>query len=429
MKGLPQRPKLRYVEARPAERDGAQFALLTDPRRFSDQSILVSPELLTYLALADGERTTAEIAAAGALRGAPPVTETELAAVFGQLDSVYLVENSAYATEAARRLEDYRNAPHRPLALAGHVYPHERTGLEAQLVRFSSDSRETAPPVAGLSLSAVLSPHIDFARGGQTYAAVWGRAKALLRDVELVVIFGTDHHGDGPRLTLTRQSYATPFGRLNTDAALVARMAEALSEDPELPGHPFADESNHIAEHSVELAAVWLHHALGGRPAAVVPILCGSLHRYASAGSKRVKDAPDRLGHLAGAMTMLREAAAARRTVFVAAADLAHVGPAFGDSAPAAQAVRSSAAGTDAAVLDAFVRADRAGVLSQVQSNSDATRICGLAPMYFTAWAAGSAGATGEWFAYRQCPADDAGHSFVSIAGGLVFGAADGPRT
>ena len=35
----------------------------------------------------------------------------------------------------------------------------------------------------------------------------------------------------------------------------------------------FAEELHHKGEHSVELAAVWLHHFLGGRPCSIVPML------------------------------------------------------------------------------------------------------------------------------------------------------------
>ncbi len=90
-------------------------------------------------------------------------------------------------------------------------------------------------------------------------------------EADLVIMFGTDHQGSNGTVTLTRQSYATPWGVLPTDQALVDKLAEALGQET-----AFAEELHHAHEHSIELAAVWLHFTRGGRPVALLPILCGS---------------------------------------------------------------------------------------------------------------------------------------------------------
>jgi hypothetical protein len=201
----------------------------------------------------------------------------------------------------------------------------------------------------------------------------------------------------------------------------VDRLSEALSADPTLPGHPFADELNHLSEHSIELAAVWLHHTLG-QPVTMLPVLCGSLHTYVDAPARTAGGeglSPAHVKHIADAMEVLRQTARRRRTVFIAAADLAHVGPAFGDATPAGEARRTLVRSADAALLDAFCLGDKEGSLANVRSVADAYRICGLAPMYMTMWAAGEG--RGRWFAYDQCPADAENASFVSIAGALLY--------
>ena len=40
------------------------------------------------------------------------------------------------------------------------------------------------------------------------------------------------------------------------------------------------EEFHQINDHSIELAAVWFHHFMGGRPCPVVPILCGSFQEF-----------------------------------------------------------------------------------------------------------------------------------------------------
>lgn len=370
-----------------------------------------------YLALADGTRTMDEIARIAVQEGAPAVPAGPLRDLFEQLDGLLMLENGAFTAERYRRLQAYRDAPHRVPALAGLSYPAKPEQLRQVLDAYASRnvSPQTAP---GERLAGIVSPHIDYMRGGKCYARVWRDAAPDLKDVELFVIFGTDHNGSGPRLTLTRQSYSTPWGTLPTDLGLVERLAEALSSDPEVEDHPFADEFNHIGEHSIELASVWLHHVMGNRRVTVLPVLCGSLNDYVS-GTGEAAGEPADLPHVAEAMAILKEVAAERRTVFVAAADLAHVGPAFGDRSRVTQAERERVKLADRWLLDAIARGDRDGFLASVRSVKDANRVCGLAPIYMTLWATGET--CGKWMGYAQCAADDENGSFVSIAGAVLY--------
>ena len=73
----------------------------------------------------------------------------------------------------------------------------------------------------------------------------------------MVVIFGTDHAGSAGRLTPTRLPYATPWGPLPLDVEAVDALSAALGE-----GVAFGEELHHRREHSIELAAAWLHWGL-----------------------------------------------------------------------------------------------------------------------------------------------------------------------
>ena len=116
---------------------------------------------------------------------------------------------------------------------------------------------EQAPEDLPGVLAGLISPHIDYARGWRTYAGAWQRGREAVEDADLVIILGTDHAGAMGGLTLTRQSYATPWWALPTDVGLVGRLAAILGEETAL-----ADEVTHVGEHSIELAAVWLHYFL-----------------------------------------------------------------------------------------------------------------------------------------------------------------------
>src|SRR5205807_1549712 len=68
-------------------------------------------------------------------------------------------------------------------------------------------------------LRAALLPHIDYHRGGVSYA--WGFKEVFEHtDASLFVIIGTSHYS-GQRFTLTRKDYATPLGIAPTDQAYV----------------------------------------------------------------------------------------------------------------------------------------------------------------------------------------------------------------
>src|SRR5262249_2030368 len=63
-------------------------------------------------------------------------------------------------------------------------------------------------------LCAALVPHIDFARGGATFA--WGFKEVLERtEASLFVIIGTSHYS-AHRYTLTRKDFKTPLGIVPT---------------------------------------------------------------------------------------------------------------------------------------------------------------------------------------------------------------------
>jgi MEMO1 family protein len=274
--------------------------------------------------------------------------------------------------------------------------------------------------------AGVLTPHIDYQRGGPLYGATWMAAVPAVASAEVVVAFGTDHNGSAGRLTPTRQRYATPWGALPTDTLAVDALASALGDDL-----AYDEELHHRREHSIELAAVWLHWALrqSGRSDTalppLIPVLCGSFHRYVQQAPRPdlgYGAVPESEVRLAQALDALRCAVAGRRALVVSAADLAHVGPAFGDVAPLDDPAKLALASSDAALLSPALRGDAGGFLAAVRAGADRTRICGLPPTYWALRLLEQLEATptgGRLVGYRQCPADDGFGSVVSIAGVL----------
>ena len=145
----------------------------------------------------------------------------------------------------------------------------------------------------------------------------------------------------------------------------------------------------------------------------LVPILCGSFAAFV-AGEADPADHPP----FAACVEVLREAMASRRSLVVAAADLAHVGPAFGDPYGLDFVARAQLQQADERLLATVYEGDADAFFTQVQEEGDRRNICGLPPIYLTLRLLGET--SGRPAGYAQCPADSQGLSFVTIAGVLL---------
>ncbi len=400
------RPKLRSVRTSMISRAGRPVLLLQDPLGLSPEVLLLPPDLGPLLTLMDGTRTEGELRAALEVRVGMRLSPGRLAEIVARLDEALFLENARHRTAYMAALEAYRQAPARGPALAGESYPSAPEELRARLTEYLAQAPSQSKP-AGPILGLV-SPHIDYARGGTIYAQVWGAARETIQQTELAIILGTDHLGGHELLTLTRQHYATPFGILPTSREVVEELARALGEE-----HAFTGELHHRSEHSIELSAIWLHHFLGGKRCELVPILCGSFQPFIERAKSPSEDA-----FLAAAIEALKEAISGRPSLVIASADLAHMGPAFGDPRPLDYLERARHSGRDRLLLEAICAGDAEEVYRRVVAEQDRRRICGLPPIYLALKIMGAP--RGESLAYAQCPADEMGGSFVSICG-IVF--------
>jgi AmmeMemoRadiSam system protein B len=167
---------------------------------------------------------------------------------------------------------------------------------------------------------------------------------------------------------------------------------------------------HHAGEHSIELAAVWLHHVRDGRPVELVPILCGSFFHFIQTPYEPAQDPV-----FERALSALREVLAGRRTLVVAAADLAHIGPAFGDPRPVDFMGRAQLATDDDALIETICHGDAEGFYHRIEAERDRRNVCGLAPIYLTLRLLEET--KGERAGYDRCPADQNNTSWVSVCG------------
>ncbi|MBP8000507.1 MAG: AmmeMemoRadiSam system protein B [Chloroflexi bacterium] len=403
------KPRIRPLDFQPVWHKGQQMWLLRDPQQLSEYQLIFPPLLAQMLVYCDGTSTLTEIQTALSTDAGFPVPLHHLEDALAQLDEACLLENERFWTARKQALSQYRAQPHRPPALAGLSYPADPEELDFLFAEYgASDNLNGWRSWSG---RGIISPHIDYQRGGPVYAKVWRRAQPAVAEADIVLMFGTDHNGGLGTITLTEKAYATPYGVLPTDKEMVQRIAAAIG-----PEHAFALELNHRQEHAIELSAVWLHHTyrqLGLEPRPMIPILCGSFHHFVTHGSHPSQDP-----QMNSLINVLKEATQGKRVLAIASVDLAHVGPNFGDPFPMDKPRRQAIRESDQRLM-AATRAGQADIFYQeIAQVRDQNRICGFSSIYLMLRFLENH--QGQEIAYAHCPADDQDNSLVSICGLLL---------
>ncbi|MEO6951184.1 MAG: AmmeMemoRadiSam system protein B [Polyangia bacterium] len=420
----PERPRLRPLEAFPVLDGPEPLLALRDPSRIA-QPVSLPPGTVAVVQLFDGDSTRDEICALYEQRYSKPLPRARLDALIQKLDEALLLDSDHFRRHSASVHAAFRDNPIREALLAGVSYPEDPGALATFLDGCYEPPHGPGAPHSktGALPKLIVTPHIDYSRGGPAYAWAFRPLAQTLTTArpELVVIFGTDHVGAQQPFSLTRKHYATPLGQLTTDIALVDALVQRVTDSvgARAAQDLFSDEHHHRTEHSIELAAVWLRHTLGDAAAnvKVLPILCGALEPMLEAG----KD-PSTEPVIAVLLSALEALTQGRRVLVVAAADLAHVGPRFGDEQPLSTDDRASLERRDQETLRVLETGSASAWIEELWRDRNQRRICGLAPVYHSLLV--TRPGHGTVACYAQCPAEGnggtGGHlgdtSIVSIA-------------
>jgi len=369
------RPRLRSLETIVVpDPEHGRVLVLRDTQGVSPAPAVIPPALIPILARFTGEQTCSEIARAASRELGGPVPTELVARIADELAEGLFLEGPAFDKALEGVKKQFRDAVLRPASHAGGAYSADRD----ELVLYLNDcclarAEAKAPAAPGRTLRALVAPHIDPWRGAVGYGHAYEALKrGIADDADTFIVFGTSHAPMQEPFALCRKDFDTPLGPLAADVDAIDRIAAKCPYDP------YADELNHRREHSIEFQALFLKHVLGDRPARIVPVLAG-LGRQQASGKDPVADA--------GAMALLdavRDLVVerGRRAVVIAGADLAHVGPRFGDSRPFGPEQRSALGEKDAASLELARCRDAGGFWRDVVADLDTRRVCGLSPMY-----------------------------------------------
>ena len=403
-------PQLRPVEAFPARVEDRDVVCLRDPAGVTEAVLTVPRALAPILALFDGIRSLIDVQAEIMRQSGELVLRSQLESMVEILDQHFFLEGPRVDAERARQRLAFLGSPTRPAFLAGRSYPDEPGALADALGGYfeARGGPGSIGSPRGVHARGLVAPHIDFNRGGPAYAWAY-RVLAEAEDAECFVVLGTAHAGlDGHAFAATAKGFETPFGLLEVDREVLDDIVRRVPDDL------FAAEFAHRNEHSVEFQAVWLQYLrqrIGGGERRIVPLLTSFAHECLTRGRSPASEPK-----VARVLDALRDTMAAvpRRYCVVAGADLAHVGPRFGDEWRVGRAELARVEKEDRALLDQVASGDAEGFFAEAIRQQDRNRICGLSPIYGLLRL--QPGGTGRLLHYGQWPDPEGTVTFAGVS-------------
>lgn len=391
-----ERPAFRQLEVHRVEHEGRTGIVLHDPLGIAAQQVFVPETLLPVVTLFDGQRTVPAIEAEIVRISGESLPEGFVAGLVQQFDERLVLQSERFREALDQTMAVFLDGSTRPARHAGSLgYPADRGAARDALA--SMVRRPPANQPRQNSPRGLVAPHIDLVRGREGYVTAYSYL-AECQPADLYVVFGTGHQGPGAPVTGLTMDWETPLGTLRTDRDLVESVHAAIG-----PPHP-VDQFLHRDEHSLEFQMLFLAHVLDGHAdAQVAGFLCGHLPWT---GEDVLQES-----YLKQTLDAFRSACEGRNVCFIGGADLAHLGPFFGDPTVVDRARLEVLAEAEREKLAHLVQGDVGAFHRSVEESGNPDRICGTTPMVLTAALAESAG---QLLYYDQAVAPD-GSQVVSF--------------
>ena len=369
-------PKLRNVNIFPVQMSGQKLLCLQDPQNISEKALFLPPAIYFIISLFDGQHSVLDIQAEYMRRFGELLFTEKISEIVNQLEENLFLEGDRFKEALREKEEDFKKASIREAAFAGKSYEGDPDRLKIQLEGYFSGSEGPGPlgEKKGMNgLRGVVSPHIDFQRGGFCYAfahrEIWEN-----NSFDSFIVFGTAHTFTENSFCLTRKNFVTPLGMLTADRELIDAIQSRCPYDL------FKDEGVQRSEHSIEFQGVFLRYLYSESISLrIVPILCGSFHEAIEKGISPIDLEP--VGQFIEALKASLSSLG-RKVCCIASADLAHMGLQFGDREGIGEYDLRSLAGEDEEMLGYVERMDGEGFFSSILKERDRRRICGLPAIY-----------------------------------------------
>ena len=390
------KPHLRQFQPLPVKSpEGKQLVLMRDPLNLVAKPLVMVPEALRVMAHFQGQRTIFEIAEQFSI----PIEKVR--ELVGILDTHALLWGPTF-TEKEEALKASINSTGCLPKGAAFMLGEDPDAVREQLrswIDQAEDPELESPPLA------LVVPHLDYHRGWPLYAAGY-RCLDGVEAPDRVVVLGTNHFGIGDGVVATEWSWESPLGRVQSDTTLIEAMRNRLGKGF------FADQIDHVPEHSVQLHLPWIQLAFGEVPVfgVLVP----------DPGVPLVEDDGKRTS-TAEFISALRDALAeiGGKTFFIASSDLSHVGPQFGEPAVVDEDRKVEVERHDREMLSRFLGGDAASFRESMEWSKNPTRWCSVGNMSALVELVGD-GHEIELLDYRQAVQDD-GSALVSASACVVL--------
>jgi AmmeMemoRadiSam system protein B len=366
-------PKVRPLDAFPLQVEGRQVIGIKDPAGIASDIVCVPPETFFLISLMDGTNSLLDLQAAYMRKYGTLLFSDKIEGLIEELNSHYLLETRRFEDYLRQLRDDFKNLPTREAAFAGKGYEGDPMQLKAQLRGYFQGKDGPRLPAQGgeKGLKGIVAPHIDFQRGGTCYAHAY-KALGEAAEADLYIILGTCHTPMQNPFAFTLKPFATPLGMAEVTKDAVAAIAA------DLPFDPLLDEFSHRNEHTIEFQVVFLQHLLGNKPVQIFPILCCSFHEMIQKGISPMEDPV----YKAAITTLAQRCREIGRTCLIASADLAHVGPQFGQNKAITPGVLSEVRSKDLEMLHYGEELNGEGLFQYILREGDRRNICGLPPLY-----------------------------------------------
>lgn len=370
-------PKLRDLEAIPTQVEGKDVICLRDPFNYSEQMLVISPNIFFIVNLFDGKHSKSAIQLKYTEKYHEPLPINDLCGIIEKIDSHLFLHGERFETFQTKLVSDFKQQTIRFATHAGTAYESDTGKLTDQIsgyfktdeiLKTNSGNGSDSGEVIG-----IIAPHIDVRRGGESFAIAYNEIDNS-SDADVFVILGTAHYPTKNYFALIQKDFETPFGLIETDKELLASLTSNGNKTL------FDDEFIHKTEHSIEFQLLFLQYLYRNKKKIkILPILCSSF-------DETIKNniSPKDIAEIGDFISLLKESIAScgKKVCIIASADLAHIGLRFGDPRAASENELKTLSDEDLQLLGFAENINPEGFYEIIKAEKDRRRICGFPAIY-----------------------------------------------
>ncbi len=375
-------PALRQFESFPAIVNNEKGFIIRDPLGFSND-FFIKEDIAFIIYFFNGVTPMRDLQENFFFRFKKELPKDFVKEIVSFFDQNYLLDNVRFRKKLNSEREKFKNQKTRkPI---DNLYKNDEKSMDffKDLIKEIKSFSSKELPEKG-----VISPHIDYFRGKETYIKVYSGVKKIKK--RKFIILGTNHTMFKDEFIVANKDFETINGKISKiDSELLNSLKKEFGEKY------FEDMIAHKYEHSVELQVNILAELL--EDFTFFPILTPSFLD----GRKHAEF-----------IEWLRKSIGDEYFI-IAASDFSHTGIQFGDPFPAIEK-RDEIITYDKNMIDLILQKGEEAFINELISNENKTNICGMGPIYTLLKLTGNK--NGRIVDYRFT-IDDTGGSMVSFAG------------